>query len=130
MLVPKPPIIYRPLPEKYGAGMSWLSRFPATGTFWHSMVGWLWSTDTYFRLREVQSATDYGIGGLGDGDSDGAIVQWIDYNEFRFRAGWASGWDVAPDYDGDGFAYVQEFGVEGINGGSPAHSGKKLTISA
>lgn len=117
MLTPRPPITLRPLPEKYGAGMSWLARMPATGSFVHTMVGWLWSTDTYFRLASTLAATDYGIGGAGDGDSDGEIFQWIDYAANPFEAGWASGWDNAPDYDGDGAAYVQAFGIRGINGG-------------
>jgi len=115
--VPYPPFLDRPLPDKFGAGMSWLARYPATGTFEHSMVGWLWSTDTYFRYPTTMAATDWGIGGQGDGDQDGVIIRWIDHKLRRNTAGWASGWDSAPDYDDQGQAYVSRFGVRGVNGG-------------
>jgi hypothetical protein len=114
---PYPPIVERPLPDKFGRGMSWLERWPATGEFDHSMVGWLWSTDAYFRLVSTLASTDYGIGGLGDGASDGVIVRWINYHERRNTAGWASGWANAPDTTQLGQAYLDTFGVKAVNGG-------------
>ena len=112
-----PPFLDRPLPDKFGAGMSWMSRYPATGTFEHSMVGWLWSTDTYFRFWTTQAATDWGIGGQGDGDQDGVIIRWIDHKKRRNAAGWASGYDNDFDFDTNGAAYIQKFGHRAMNGG-------------
>lgn len=119
-LTPYPPMIDRPLPDKFGAGMSFLDRWTpenkAEATWGHRMFGWLWSTDTYFRFPHVQAATDYGIGGEGDGDSDGVIFRWINYHVRRQTAGWASGWSDHPDFSAKGRVMYDALGHRAING--------------
>lgn len=125
-LVPYPPIIERPLQDKFGAGMSWLPRWPVYGTFEHTMLGTLWGTDAYFRLWNVNAATDYGIGGIRDGDYDGRIFRWINYFERRNTAGWANGWNTAPDLTTLGAAYLKTYGNIAINGGARSIEGSGL----
>ena len=115
---PFPPFDDRPLPDKYGAGMTWADRFPLVGSFDHSMVGWLDSTDGHFRQPGVKAATDWGIGGSGDGAKDGKIYRWINYHERRFATPWASGWENAPHYDTNGAEFHTKFGTRAINSGS------------
>lgn len=116
-LTPWPAIVERPLPDKFSAGMTWEYRPPFVASWWHSMVGWLWSTDGYFRLLSTRAATDYGIGGLGDGASDGVIFRWIDALKRPYATPWASGWDNAPDFDDQGAEFYRRFGPHGVNPG-------------
>jgi hypothetical protein len=120
-LTPYPPMTERPLPDKFGAGMSWIQRWrdgKAEATWIHTMVGTLWGTDAYFRMANIYAATDYGIGGALDGaDYDGRIFRWINYYERPNTAGWASGWgDDGPGIEGDGQALLDQFGGLAING--------------
>lgn len=117
---PYPAMVDRPLPDKFGAGMSWGDRWPAVASWWHSMYGWLWSTDGYFRLWSTQACTDYGIGGAGDGAYDGVVFRWIDAATRRFAVPWASGWSDHPDFDDQGRAFYTRFGNRGINEGGRA----------
>jgi hypothetical protein len=116
-LTPWPAIVDRPLPDKFGSGMSYQYRKPFVASWWHSMVGWLWSTDAYFRMPSVRAATDYGIGGEGDGASDGVIFRWINYQQREYATPWASGWDTAPHFDDQGAEFFKKFGVRGVNQG-------------
>jgi hypothetical protein len=114
-LTPYPHIEERPLPDKFGAGMSWLYRFPAVASWWHTMVGTLWGTDAYFRFTSTLAATDYGIGGIRDGAYDGVIFRWINYNDRQYTSGWASGWSNAPDFDDQGKEFFAKYGASGVN---------------
>lgn len=117
-LTPWPDFDDRPLPDKFGAGMTYQYRFPLVGSFDHSMVGWLYSTDGYFRQPGVRAATDWGIGGSGDGAADGKILRWINYHERKYATPWASGWENGPDYDTNGKEYLDTFGMRAINAGA------------
>lgn len=82
------------------------------GTCTHRMVGSLAGTDGYFKGEaRTRALTDYGIGGPWDGGNDGAIWRWVP--ESAAIAPWANG--PANDLDGDGIAYVQRFGITGVN---------------
>lgn len=112
MVTPFPPIDRRPLPDKIGNGMDRYD-FQDTGNTWtHTMVGSLWGTDAWFRRADVAAATHYGIGGKLEPDHDGYIIEWIDVT--RNVAPWASG--PFNGGEGDGAAYVRQFGIDGING--------------
>jgi hypothetical protein len=80
------------------------------GTFWHTMVGYLNGTDSYFRGGDAQGLTDYGIGGPWDGDGwDGVLIQWIDPHENIVP--WANGTvgQVSPPF-GEVPAFIRESG--------------------
>jgi len=114
-VTPFPPIIDRPLPDKFGAGMD-NARTELTGnTTIHSMVGTLDGSDAWFRLPWVHAATNYGIGGALDPGKDGVIYRWVATP--GNRRPWASGPWNHPGY-GDGLAYVNTYGIGGINGSS------------
>jgi len=93
------------------------------------MLGTLWGTDGYFRLPYVGAATDFGIGGSLDGDYDGVIFQWIDYQANPYESPWASGWDTRPDFDDQGAIFYAKFGAAGVNpkGRSVEFSGQEKT---
>jgi hypothetical protein len=95
--------------------MSWLYRFPAVASWWHTMVGTLWGTDAYFRFPTTLAATDYGIGGIRDGAYDGRIFRWINYNDRPYTSGWASGWSSQPDFDDQGKDFFNRYGPSGVN---------------
>lgn len=82
------------------------------GSCRHSMIGSLSGTDQFFRGDAAKTAlTDYGIGGSTDGSLDGVIYMWNDPR--GRRAPWANG--PANDLEGDGQAFVNKKGVNGIN---------------
>jgi hypothetical protein len=124
---PYPAIIERPLPDKFGRGMTWTPRWIhglAEADWWHSMLGTLWGTDAFFRLISTLAATDYGIGGSLDGAYNGKIFRWINYFDRPNTAGWASGYSSQPDFDGDGAALIQKYGWRAVNG-----TGRSLEFS-
>lgn len=113
--VPFPPFLDRPVSPREGDGANQTGGIRRTGnTFWHTMVGTLWSTDSWFRTRGSGALTPWGIGGMLDGEYDGAIIRWLDYTSTDWQP-WSSGPWIAPG-EGDGPAYVAKFGVFGING--------------
>jgi hypothetical protein len=78
----------------------------------HRMVGTLRGTDGYFRGEaRSRSLTDFGIGGLWDGELDGTIYQWVPRG--AASAPWANG--PANDLEGDGIAFVQALGIGAVN---------------
>ena len=111
MTTPFPPFSQRLLAPKFGAGMDRGETRRTGNTVDHTMLGTLTGTDAYFRLPHIHASTHWGIGGSLDGELDGAIYQWIEMGSDMIP--WASGpWRGG---DGDGPAYVREFGVYGIN---------------
>lgn len=112
MLTPFPPYQIRLLAPKFGAGMDQGKTKRTGNTAWHSMLGSLNGTDTYFRRLDIAASTHWGIGGSLDGNYDGVIYQWVQIGSDRIP--WASGPWRAPGY-GDGSDYVNQYGVYGIN---------------
>lgn len=113
--VPFPPFDDRPInpASKFGCGADPGVTTRTGNNFWHTMVGTLSGTDAYFRKRDICSLTPWGIGGVLDGALDGKVYRWVD---FRTTDGipWSSGrW--GPPGIGDGQAYVNTWGVFGIN---------------
>lgn len=119
--VPYPPYEDRPINpySKIGNGTNYGICDPVGATFAHSMVGFLSSTDAWFRRRDVASLTPWGIGGSADGALDGVIYRWMDYGAYRDVQPWSSGPWNAPGY-GDGPAFVARYSVAGINGRAEA----------
>lgn len=119
--VPYPPYVDRPIDPrgKIGAGANYGLLAPNGASVDHSMVGYLSSTDAWFRRRDVASLTPWGIGGSKDGALDGVIYRWMDYKAFAdikpTVQPWSSGPYNAPGY-GDGGAFVAKYTVAGING--------------
>lgn len=132
-VTPYPKRESRPLPTKYGNGMTWQYRFDdhmhAWASWWHTMLGTLWGTDGYFRWPSVGACTDYGIGGALDGDYDGRIFMWLDAHARPDDTPWASGWDNNPDFNDQGKIFYQKFGSRGVNalGRAIEFSGQQLT---
>lgn len=113
--VPFPPFLDRPVSPRENDGANRTGGIRRTGnTFWHTMVGTLWSTDAWFRTAGSGALTPWGIGGALDGEYDGTIMRWLDYTNTAWQP-WSSGPWIAPG-EGDGPAYVTKFGVFGING--------------
>lgn len=116
--VPYPPYRDKPINphNKVGNGANYGLLKPNGASVDHSMYGFLNSTDAYFRLRSVGSLTPWGIGGSADGPQyDGVIFRWMDYYAYQNIQPWSSGpWN--PNGYGDGLAFVQKYGVAGING--------------
>ena len=78
------------------------------GTCVHRMDGTLLGSEHHFWRSDVGALTDYGIGGLLDGDRDGVVFMW---NEPEGdRSPWASGWGPeGPGLEGDGPAFLAAF---------------------
>lgn len=119
--VPFPPYDDRPINPygKIGNGASYGVCERTGASVDHSMVGFLSSTDAWFRRRDVASLTPWGIGGSADGALDGKIYRWMDYTAFKDVQPWSSGPWNAPGL-GDGPAFVAMRGVVGINGRAEA----------
>ncbi|HWV24009.1 MAG TPA: SH3 domain-containing protein [Thermomicrobiales bacterium] len=119
--VPFPPYDDRPINPyaKVGNGANYGVCERTGASFAHSMVGYLSSTDAWFRRADVASLTPWGIGGSADGALDGKIYRWMDYTKYSDVQPWSSGPWNAPGY-GDGPAFVAMRGVEGINGRAEA----------
>jgi hypothetical protein len=90
------------------------------GIVQHTIVGGLWSCDSYFRSGSAAGLTDYGIGGVTDGADDGLILRWNDPTG-QGSAGvspnrwpWASG--PAQQSSGDAVAFINEYGPNAVNG--------------
>jgi len=115
--VPFPPFDDRPINpySKIGCGANYGVCDPHGVSVDHSMVGYLSSTDAWFRKRDVCSLTPWGIGGSADGALDGKIYHWMDYYAYDDVQPWSSGPWRAPG-TGDGAAFVKKYGVDGING--------------
>lgn len=114
--VPHPPFVDRLVPV--GATYAWndLGQRNPLGCCRHSMVGYLGTTDSWFRYnpktgRWPTGLTDYGVGGSKDGDLDGVIYRWNDPRSRR--AGWANG--GSDGLEGDGVAFVRTLGIDAIN---------------
>lgn len=115
--VPYPPYVDKPINpwNKLGNGANRGLLDPKGCSVDHSMWGFLSSTDAWFRRRDVGSLTPWGIGGAADGAYDGVIFRWMDYYAYQGIQPWSSGaWN--PNGYGDGHAFVQKYGVAGING--------------
>lgn len=130
MVTPYPSFFNRPLAAKYGNGMDYGQMILTGNSTDHSMLGTLDGTDAYFRLAWVAAATNWGIGGALDGEKDGVIYRWIETPSMMIP--WASGKWSPPGYD-QGQAYVNEFGVQGINSKSESielsgHENTPVTI--
>src|SRR5215204_1449916 len=68
-----PNVHIRLLPEAYSQGLQ-----PNYIIIAHTMVGYLNSTDTYFRRSDVSVESTFGVGGKYDPpELDGAVYQWI-----------------------------------------------------
>lgn len=115
--VPMPPFDDRPIDPiaKVGWGTNW-GTFTRSGiTDDHSMVGFLMSTDAWFRRFDVAALTEWGIGGSADGLLDGKIIRWVDRMKITNVHLWSSGPANYP-YLGDGPAYIAKYGINGVNG--------------
>ena len=115
--VPHPPFIDRYIPDSQTSAWNDLGPRVPYGTCQHTMVGYLWSTDRWFRDdpvtgRKATGLTDYGVGGPWDGaENDGLILRWNDPR--GRRSGWANG--GSDGLEGDGIAFVRQLGVNAIN---------------
>lgn len=114
--VPEPKIEKRILTNKEaveGHGWDNLGKRNPKAIALHRMVGTLWGTDSYFRMPNIASLTDFGLGvGVVDGAANaGKILQWNDFE--GYRSGWASG-PVNKPY-GDGAAFVAKYGINAVN---------------
>lgn len=107
---------YVPSGSQIGGTTAWndLGQRNPVGGCRHSMVGFLRTTDRWFRnsaSRQATGLTDYGVGGSKDGSDDGVIIRWND--PLGRRAGWASG--GSDGLEGDGPLFVRTLGVNAIN---------------
>lgn len=90
------------------------------GVVQHTIVGGLWSCDSYFRSGAAPGLTDYGIGGATDGADDGLILRWNDPTGAAHdgvspdRWPWASG--PCEGSNGDAVAFIQKYGPNAVNG--------------
>ena len=115
--VPHPPFVDRMIPNSQTSAWNDLGQRVPKGTCQHSMVGYLNTTDRWFRDdpntgRRASGLTDYGVGGSADGpELDGVIYRWNDPR--GRRAGWANG--GSDGLEGDGIAFVRTLGVNAIN---------------
>lgn len=118
--IPKPPMMERhtrgvPGQSAYANGT--VRQGNIKGSVHHTMVGFLYGTDTYFRSPSALGLTDYGIGGPWDGASgDGVIIEWIapDATTIPFANGGVG--TAVPPY-GDGARFVSAFGIDpAVNG--------------
>ena len=115
--VPHPPFVDRLIPSSQTSAWNDLGPRVPFGTCQHSMVGYLWSTDKWFRDdpstgRVATGLTDYGVGGSKDGPEwDGVILRWNDPR--GRRAGWANG--GSDGLEGDGLPFVRTLGINAIN---------------
>ena len=98
--------------KREGFGWNDLGPRNIKGVTFHRMVGALRGTDSYFRMPNISSYTDYGIATkTSDPGMEGTICLW-NYPWGR-RAPWASG-PVSAPY-GDGLAMVQKYGINAVN---------------
>ncbi|MGI8405613.1 MAG: peptidoglycan recognition protein family protein, partial [Thermomicrobiales bacterium] len=126
---PFPPFHDRPIEARPDDGSNYGGYERTGNSFLHTMEGNLSATDAWFRTPGSGALTPWGIGGSFDGDAlDGVIYRWYDYGVGGQLQPWSSGpW--VPNGMGDGPAYVNTFGVGGINGKAEAieHSGNMDT---
>ena len=109
--VAHPPFRDRLIPNAQTTAWDDLGQRTPVGVCWHTMVGTLWGTDTYFRTG-APALTDYGVGGATDGPNwDGVILRWNDPR--GRRSGWANG--GSDGLEGDGPLFVRTRGVAAIN---------------
>ncbi len=109
--VAHPPFRDRLIPDAQTTAWDDLGQRTPVGVCWHTMVGTLWGTDTYFRTG-APALTDYGVGGSTDGPQwDGVILRWNDPR--GRRSGWANG--GSDGLEGDGPLFVRTRGVAAIN---------------
>ena len=113
--VPRPPVVWRPLDERRKpSGWSRLGPRRIVGTCVHRMEGTLRGSEQHFLSDDPHgrdALTDFGIGGILDGDLDGTIWGWLLPEDDR--APWASG--PCDGLEGDGPAFVRAFGVAAVN---------------
>lgn len=112
--VPHPAFTDRIIPSSQNTAWNDLGPRDVKAVVWHRMLGSLWGTDGYFRGDGGSRAlTDYGVGvEAQDGaKNDGLILKW---NEpLGTRSPWANGVVSAPY--GDGLAFVNRYGINGVN---------------
>lgn len=111
--VPMFPYIDRFIHEKrQGFGWDDLGQRSPKFVVLHRMVGTLRGTDSYFRMPNISSYTDYGIGtATSDPSLKGVIYRWNDV--YGRRSPWASGPVNRPF--GDGAAIVAKYGINAVN---------------
>ncbi len=126
-----PPFIDRLIPDNETSAWDNLGPLEQIGVCRHTMVGYLNSTDRWFRNelgRKAGGLTTYGVGGPWDGPAlNGVIYRWndplgkahtvtYDWHEGYVspnRAGWANG--GSDGLEGDGVLFVRNRGVNAIN---------------
>lgn len=114
--VPFPPFDDRPVQRRtWGVGMDYGPTRRTGATVRHTMVGWLASTDSYFRMAGTKALTPWGIGTEEDGpDLDGKIYRWLDVTAGKNVVPWASG----PFLGGEGdfrTYFVPRYGGSAVN---------------
>ena len=118
--VKHPPFQDRLVPDAVNWAWDMLGPRRIYGIVQHTIVGGLWSCDSYFRSGQAAGLTDYGIGGATDGADDGLILRWNDPTGAghpgvsKNRWPWASG--PAEGSNGDAPAFIQKFGPNAVNG--------------
>ena len=115
--VPFPPFDDRPVERRtWGVGMDYGDARRTGATIRHTMVGWLASTDVYFRMAGTAALTPWGIGTTEDGpDLDGTIYRWLDVTEDNGVVPWASGPYIPGGGDDFDRHFVPTYGGAMVN---------------
>ena len=106
-----PPFRDRLIPDSATHAWDDLGQRNPVGVCMHTMVGTLWGTDAYFRLRRARPDRLRHRRQHRRPEWDGVILRWNDPR--GRRSGWANG--GSDGLEGDGPLFVRTLGINAIN---------------